>query len=67
MEYRTEKQFISIMENASNGNWTDAFVEAEKAGFYAVDLIKHYNNTIDEYEWIFEDIVYIAEGAQKLR
>lgn len=66
-EYRTEEQFISIMENAQNGNWSDAFKEAEEAGFYAQDLIKHYQNTNDIYNWDLEDLIYIAEGAQKLR
>jgi len=67
MEYRTEKQFIGIMEDAENGNWSNAFENAEKYGFYAHDLIKQYILTADKYGWDMEDLIYIAEGAQKLR
>lgn len=67
MKYRTEEQFIEIMGNATNGNWSDAFKGAEAGGFYAQDLIRHYENTVDAYGWNFEDLVYISEGAQKYR
>ena len=67
MKYRTEEQFINIMDNAINGNWSDAFKEAEESGFYAQDLIEHYRNLIHIYDFDFEDLIYIAEGAQKLR
>ncbi len=66
-EYRTQEQFIDIMENAMNGNWSDAYQLAEESGFYAQDLIRHYENTKDVYGWEFEDLVYIAQGAQELR
>lgn len=66
-EYRTEEQFISLMEDAHNGNWSDAFRQAEQHGFFAQDLIRHYENTVEIYGWDFEDLIYIAEGAQKLR
>ena len=66
-KFRTEEQFIEIMENAMNGNWSDAFKGAEEYGFYAQDLIANYQNTVDVYGWEFEDLVYISEGAQKLR
>lgn len=66
-KYRTEEQFISIMENAQNGNWKDAAKEAEQGGFYAQDLIHHYNNTVEMYDWSYEDLVYIAQMAQALR
>ena len=64
--YRTENQFIEIMEKASNGNWCDAFQDAKKGGFFAQDLIEHFENTVNMYGWDFEDLVYIAEGAQAL-
>ena len=67
MEYRTEKQFIDIMDNAINGNWTDAFELAEEAGFYAHDLIRYYEIMGADYGYLLEDLIYIAEGAQKLR
>jgi len=63
-EYRTQEQFEEIMESAMNGNWTQAFREAEEYGFYAQDLIKYYNQD-DGY--MFEDLVYIAEGAAERR
>jgi len=65
--YRTEEQFIDIMENVSNGNWNDAAKSAEEFGFYAQDLIRHYKNTVSEYGWDIEDLVYVAQMAQKLR
>jgi len=67
MEYRTEEQFIDIMENAINGNWSDAFKGAEEGGFFAQDLIRHYENIGEMYGFELEDLVYIAEGAQRLR
>lgn len=65
--YRTEEQFISLMENAQNGNWSDAFRDAEEGGFYAQDLIRHFENIGEDCGFEFEDLIYIAEGAQKLR
>lgn len=68
-EYRTREQFISIMDNAQNGNWSTAFKQCVEYGFYAKDLIDHF----DEYTFDFNghyderDLIYLAEGAQKLR
>jgi|18_taG_2_1085343.scaffolds.fasta_scaffold25534_2 hypothetical protein len=72
-KFRTEKQFIQIMDNAANGNWSDAFQRAMEYGFYAHDLIKYYNFFESDdwyagwYKYELKDLVYIAEGAQKLR
>ena len=66
-EYRTQEQFMSIMENAENGNWVDAFNEAYECGFYAGDLLNYYNDLNEVYSYNIEDIVYIAEGAQSKR
>jgi hypothetical protein len=66
-KYRTEEQFHEIMDSAMNGNWSAAFKEAEEYGFYAQDLIKYYEEFGSDYGYEFEDLVYIAEGAQKLR
>ena len=66
-KYRTEEQFHSLMDTAINGNWTDAFKEAEEGGFYAQDLIRFYEETGEDYGYEMEDLIYIAEGAQKLR
>ena len=68
--YRTTEQFTEIMENAENGNWSDAFKCAEEYGFYANDLLKKYNDAEFEFgyqPYTLEDLVIIAEGAQKLR
>ena len=65
-EYRTPQQFEEISESALNGNWTQAFKQCEEFGFYANDLIKHYEanefNIID-----CKDIAILSEGAEKLR
>jgi len=66
-KYRTQKQFIQIIENASNNNWSDAFKGAEEYGFYAHDLVEHYEKLKDEININIVDLIYIAEGAQKLR
>ena len=63
--YRTSEQFAEICESAINGNWNQAFREGFEAGFYAQDLIKHYEEESNGIE--FEDLVYLAEGIQKLR
>ena len=55
------------MDNVINGNWTDAFELAEEAGFYAQDLIRYYESIGADYGYLLEDLIYIAEGAQKLR
>ena len=65
-EYRTEEQFITIADNATNGNWSIAFKQVEEFGFYAQDLIEHFDvNERHALEMI--DIVYLAEGGQKER
>jgi hypothetical protein len=65
-EYGTSQQFEEISESAMNGNWTQAIKECEEYGFFANDLIKHYEanefNIID-----LKDIAILAEGAEKLR
>ena len=65
-EYRTTQQFAEISESASNGNWTYAFKKCEEFGFYANDLIKHYES--NEFNIIdLKDIAILSEGTQKLR
>jgi len=65
-EYRTTQQFEEISESALNGNWKQAFKQCEEYGFYANDLIEHYEanevNIID-----LKDIAILSEGAQELR
>jgi len=65
-EYRTPQQYAEIAESASNGNWTYAIKKCEEYGFYANDLIEHYEanefNIID-----LKDIAILSEGAEKLR
>lgn len=69
-KYRTDKQYINIVKNAINGNWTDAGKLAERAGFYANDLIKKHKEREEYGELTFDDptdIALIAELAQKNR
>ena len=65
-EYRTTEQYNTISENAMNGNWSHAFQNCVDFGFYAQDLIEHYEmnefNLIDKF-----DIAILSEGAQQLR
>lgn len=63
--YRTSKQFESIAENCSNGNWTDAANECVEFGFFANDLRKH--NEKNELFSDLYDIAELAETAQKIR
>lgn len=38
--YRTPAQFQTIVQNATNGNWSDAAQNCVDFGFYANDLIR---------------------------
>lgn len=69
-QYRTQEQFNDIVENVINGNWTDAAKQCVEYGFYAHDLIKFHNDSIDTGEWCFDDltdIAQLAEMAERLR
>ena len=48
-EYRTREQFNEIIDSAVNGNWQQARDEVAKYGFYATDLVKAYDNLVDEF------------------
>ena len=67
--YRTVEHFETIVNNCTNGNWSDAAQNCIDFGFYAQDLI----NKQSEYDFTgigFEDltdIALLAELAQKLR
>ena len=50
-DYRTKEQFDEILESATNGNWEQAKKEVIEYGFFANDLIKMYNENIDEYSY----------------
>jgi len=64
--YRTSEQFKEICENAYNGNWSDAFDNCVEYGFYANDLIRHFEQ--DEYCGIeAADLAILAEGASNRR
>ena len=65
MELRTQQQFIEIISTNHNGNLTKSYELAEGYGFYASDLIKHY----DEESWWFDvtKLISIAEGAMMVR
>ena len=66
MEFRTPKQFEEICDSAINGNWSVAFEECEKYGFYSNDLINAYqeDNTCGIE---VTDLAILAEGAEHLR
>jgi hypothetical protein len=64
--YRTADQWKTICENAYNGNWSHAFENCVEYGFYANDLIRHYND--EEYHLLeATDLAILSEGASKLR
>jgi len=42
-EYRTTAQFYDIIDLVYNGNWSTATESCVKYGFFAQDLIEHYN------------------------
>ena len=65
-EYRTEEQFLTIADNAVNGNWSIAFKEVAEHGFFAQDLIMFFDNN-ESHGLELTDIVYLAEGGQKER
>ncbi len=66
MEYRTYEQWMTIQENAMNGNWTDAANNCVEYGFFANDLIKSFKN--EEYPLIkVTDLAILAEMAQQAR
>ena len=66
-QYRTETQWIEICQAAVNGNWNIAGLIAAERGFFAVDLVRFWQ---DEEVHILElstDLVFIAELAQAFR
>lgn len=83
MQYRTNGQFNTVVENCINGNWSDAMQNCVDYGFYSNDLIKMHEEAsrdgllyFDEYDDCdkvcmgFEDptdIAIVIEGATKLR
>ena len=65
-QYRTEEQFTTICENAVNGNWRDAGRNCVDFGFYAHDLIRHFE--AQECPLIeATDIALITELASEIR
>ncbi len=67
MEYRTTEQFTQIMENAENGNWTDAAKMAVRYGFYANDLISAYKEQNFDFHIEPTDLAIIVEMASEQR
>ena len=63
-EYRTQEQFESIADNVHNGQWAAAAEECVEYGFFAKDLLS-YNEELELID--MEDLVYLAEAAQKKR
>ena len=67
MEYRTEEQWITICENAVNGNWSDAFQNCVDFGFFAQDLINKYEG--EECPILDDptDLAILSQGAERIR
>ena len=68
--YRTTEQFLSIVENCINGNWSDAANECIEYGFYAQDLInKHNEADMVGFETFNDatDIALVSEMAASIR
>lgn len=74
MEYRTEEQFMEIIDSMTNGNWTQASKEIVEYGFYSGDI----DEALFDYEtkngldWkqMYEmavDFIHAIEMATKLR
>lgn len=64
-EYRTFEQWENIATNAYNWNWSDACKDCAEYGFYAVDLIRFYE---EESFWLeVTSLAYLAEGAEEER
>ena len=68
MDYRTEEQYQTIIENMENGNWTDAAKKCVEFGFYAQDLINAYEK-YNEYIYLEDkfDFATLIEMATELR
>lgn len=63
-QYRTYEQFIDIVENMLNGNWTDAAKLCAESGYYANDLKMTYENDpescpVDDI-WDFVELIEMA-------
>ncbi|WP_438979888.1 hypothetical protein [Polynucleobacter sp.] len=69
-QYRTDEQFLEIIETMLNGNWTQAGEMCIEYGFYANDLVKSAEDYI-EYEdpqeviAFYKDLVLLAEMRYK--
>lgn len=68
MEYRTEKQFLEIVDSVGNGNFSQATDECIEYGFYAYDLVKGLKNLIElgYYEEASESHIDLLESFVEL-
>tara|TARA_R110002020_G_scaffold144907_1_gene318105 strand:- start:2763 stop:3008 length:246 start_codon:yes stop_codon:yes gene_type:complete len=69
-EYRTDEQYQNIVENAYNGNWSDAMQNAYDGGFWAQDLINKHEEAENLGLETFKDatdLALIVEGTMKIR
>ncbi len=67
--YRTEKQFHTIVDSIINGNYQEAVDYAVEYGFSAVDLARYVKLTaMMEREYICAtDFYYICEGIGRAK
>jgi len=64
-QYRTEDQFLEIIDTMENGNMSQAALSCVEYGFYACDLQRFYKQLeLDSDIW---DYVQLAQNATKLR
>ena len=67
--YRTNEQFEAMINNMTNGNWTDAAQNAVDFGIYASDIQRYIDNASDGTYLPddLSDFMYITETAEKIR
>ena len=70
-KYRTNKQFLEIIDTMTNGNWTDAGEMCVEYGFYGNDLLikaEEYAEYLDGVEVIefYKNLVLLIEMRYKV-
>ena len=70
-KYRTNKQFLEIIDTMTNGNWTDAGEMCVEYGFYGNDLLRkaeemfHFTDIADGITF-YSDLVLLIEMRYKV-
>ena len=74
-KYRTQNQFMKILDSIYNGSWTQAAEETVKYAFYANDFEKAVEEYFEEFGLedmeqkitMLTDLMFTIEAATKLR